>query len=407
MAPKPFTWLALATGLALAGTAQAAEVTFVGTAEQNGMKSASFRLEGEIKEGDVNNVKAALAKAGVTYEQDAWRRIVVALDSPGGSFQAGLDLALLFRRQGLATEVRSGDRCFSACALAFLGGTAPPRDPTSPADEGPIPDQPPDRSLEPGAQLGFHAPYLDIPESSYTAQNVAQAYTAAVLGITRFIAIADHLYVSMSELPTLLKPTRDDLYMADTVDAVGFLGINYTDRTLQVRDFNSFTQSMVINACINRYYHLQRRSSLAGYATAASVVDEFIEGSKLLGNGEEKQAFGVRRMKQGTGSTWVAFTPIAKTHDNRSFVWCLFSPDPLATTFYKSAGTVENLFGELNGNDAWQFSHSETTMMIGDRGSGPETWMRVLDMVPPGTKLPDVGGRIAQYQVSEKAIAAR
>jgi hypothetical protein len=275
----------------------------------------------------------------------------------------------------------------------------------TPTDDGPIPSLPPHRSIEPGALLGFHAPYLDIPESSYTAKNVAEAYTAAVLEIARFIAIADHLYVPTAELPKLLKPTRDDLYRVDHVDAVRILGIDYIDPTL-FRDFKGYTRSMILNACINNYYHRRRRSSLGGYATAASVRDDFIEGSKLLENGEEKLAFGIRRMKQGTVSTWLAFTPIAMTQDGRAFVWCLFSPSPgVKTTFYKPAGTVAELFSELEGKNIVEFSQSGTTLTVGHEGA--ETWIEVLDMVPPDTKLTDVGSRIAQYQAAEEVFSAR
>ncbi|MER9104442.1 hypothetical protein NKH95_10870 [Mesorhizobium sp. M0848] len=365
-----------------------------------------FRLDGEIADTDSASVKAALANAAISNDGEVWPRIVVELNSSGGSYQSGLDLALLFRRLGLATVVKSGDHCFSACALAFLGGTQQATDPTPAPEDGPIPDQLPDRSIERDALLGFHAPYLALSGSSYTADNVSEAYTAAVLGISRFIAIADHLYVSTAELPKLLKPTRDDLYIADNVDAVRFLGIDYTDYTLQIRDLKGITPSMILNACVNRYYHLRGRSSLAGYGMAASVREEFVEGSKLLENGEEKQVFGVRRIKYGERSTNVVFTPIAKTDDGRSFVWCLFGPvGPNATTLYKPAGTVEELFAELKGGRGqwWEFSSSQTTIKIGHTDT-IETMMRVLDMVPPETKLDDVGKIVGQYQADEMNI---
>ncbi|NDB67892.1 MAG: hypothetical protein EB015_07790 [Methylocystaceae bacterium] len=391
------TSLALCLLLAISSSSFAAELTFERNEEASGIKVARFHLTGEITSNDASALKALLAKSGITREQGIWRKNIVSLDSPGGSFQAGLDLALLFRRQGLATEVRSGGRCFSACAIAFLGGTSLPKDPTPPDEDGEIPNQPPDRSLAVSAQLGFHAPYLDIPANSYNAHVVEEAYRSAIIGISRLIAIADHLYVSSADLPKLLKPTHDDLFMIDTVDAVRFLGIDYTDRTLQFRDMIGFTRSMVRNACVNRYYHLQRRSSLDGYVTASAIFDEFIEGSKLLANGEDKIAFGIRKINLGTGSSWLAFMPIGKTKDDKSFVWCLFDPhgfDP--TTFYKPAGTIAALF-----------SSSNTTMTIGDGVFGPETRMRVLDLVPPNTKLRDVGRRIEEYLRDEKVILSR
>lgn len=399
-------WLSLGICLSLTAMAHAADVKFEGKVEHKGSEALALRLEGEINETDPAGVKAALAQAGLGNDGDVWPIIVVELNSSGGSYQAGLDLALLFRRLGLATVVKSDDHCFSACALAFLGGTQRATDPTPASDDGPIPDQLPDRSIERDAQLGFHAPYLALSGSSYTAENVSEAYTAAVLGISRFIAIADHLYVSTAELPKLLKPTRDDLYMADNVDAVRFLGIDYIDYTLQIRSLHGITPTMVLNACVNRYYHLRRRSSLLGYGTAASVREEFIEGSKLLDNGEEKQVFGVRRVKFGEGSTNVAFTPIAKTDDGRSFVWCLFGPVGAdATTLYKPAGTVEELFAELKSGQGqwWEFSNSETTMKFG-LSDTIESMMRVLDMAPPETRLADVLQTVEHYEASEPIL---
>jgi hypothetical protein len=108
----------------------AAEVTFEGvTTTVYGKvaygKVARFHLKGDITSADASNVKAALAKYRMSNQQDPSARIVIALDSPGGVYNAGLHLALLFRREGLATEVNEGESCFSACAIAFLGGSKP------------------------------------------------------------------------------------------------------------------------------------------------------------------------------------------------------------------------------------------------------------------------------------------
>lgn len=397
---------ALLGGLVFAAPGLAADVTFKGETRKT-FSEARFRLEGEIAEGDAEKVKAALAASGITQAQDVWRTIIFELDSPGGSYHVGLDLALQFRRLGLATLVASGDRCYSACAVAFLGGTHYPKDPTPPTVDDPIPNQPADRRLEPGAELGFHAPYLDVQNSSYTAANVSDAYTAAVLAISRLIAISDHLQVAAAELPRLLKPARNDLYMVDHADAVRLLGIQYEGPNVMDYNDQRFTQSMVINACINRYYHLQRRSSMGGYAAALSVVKEFVEGSKLLENGEENVVFGVRHIKNGAASSWLAFTPIAQTQDGKSFVWCLFSPGS-PTPFYKAAGTVAELLAELEEKDSfWDFEGSATTIKIGEQTSDVRTWLRDLDLVPPDTKLTDIGSRIKHYRATEKIISAR
>lgn len=48
----------------------------------------------------------------------------LVLQSDGGDFGGGLQLGLLIRKHRLATVVASGSGCWSACAYAFLGGTA-------------------------------------------------------------------------------------------------------------------------------------------------------------------------------------------------------------------------------------------------------------------------------------------
>ncbi|UHJ66519.1 lysozyme inhibitor LprI family protein [Melaminivora jejuensis] len=48
--------------------------------------------------------------------------VTVSLDSPGGSLLGGLRLGYALRRLGVHTNVGANQSCFSACALAFLGG---------------------------------------------------------------------------------------------------------------------------------------------------------------------------------------------------------------------------------------------------------------------------------------------
>lgn len=406
---RPLTlYAAMISALTFAPITHAAEVVFEGIKEGQVGPEARFRLEGDIVEGDSGRVAETLRKAEVSPKQEPWRRIVIALNSTGGEFHEGIDLAITFRRLGLATVVRSADACYSACAIAFLGGVDLPKDPTPVGESDPLPSQRPSRSLEKHAHLGFHAPYLAVSKGNYEAGLVQDAYRAAVLAIARLIALADRLYIAPAELPRLLAPGRDEMYMADDVDAVRVLGIAYTDYSYQIRENYGFTQSMILNGCVNRYHHLQRRSSADGFANAFSVLNEFIEGSRLMENGEDAIAFGVRRIKQGTANTWVAYLPIAKTQDGDRFVWCLFSPgvgNP--TTFYKPSGTIEELFSELEvRNDLWSYSSSETTIRL-STGDPIDDMMRALDLAPPQTKLSDVARQLESYRSTETPVAIR
>lgn len=400
-----FSSIALSMALVAAPGAYAADVVFEGIRNGQIGAEARFRLEGDIVEGDSVRVKRALEEANISIQQDPWRRIVVALDSPGGEYHEGLDLALTFRRLGLATVVRAKDSCYSACAIAFLGGVDLPKDPTPLGENDPLPDQKPSRTIERGAKLGFHAPYLSVSKGSYDSALVQDAYRAAVLGIARLVAVADRLYIVPAELPRLLAPGRDEMYLADDVDAIRVLGITYSDFSYQIRDGYMFTHSMVLNGCVNRYYHLRRRSSSDGYAIALSSLNEFVEGSKLMENGEDTDAFGVRSIMQGTASTWLAYMPIAKTQDGNRFVWCLFTPGVgTPSTFYKAAGTIEELFSEINGKgDLWDFTSSPTTISL-STGDSISDMMRAIDLVPPQTKLVDATILLETYRRTEQAL---
>lgn len=65
----------------------------------------------------------------VTLEYKQTHRLVrmyptLRLDSPGGNMLGGLRLGYALRDIGIHTEVPNGAKCFSACAMAFLGGAA-------------------------------------------------------------------------------------------------------------------------------------------------------------------------------------------------------------------------------------------------------------------------------------------
>jgi hypothetical protein len=400
-AVRTLPWLA-AFAWALATPGAAATVTYLGEQEDRFDTAHVFRLEGGIEDGDTERLTEALASVGDNV------RKVLELRSPGGDYLSGLSLALELRQRGVKTVIRAGDACFSACAIAFMGGSAPVRDPEISADV--IPNQPPDRVVEAGARLGFHAPYLDVSSSEYTAANVQDAYRYAVDGISLLISLAGHLYIDPLELPRLLEPDRDSAFMADTVDAVRSLWIEYTNpRHRVIGQVGTFTPSMVTSACVNRWYHHQRRSALSGYGIAARVSSEFDEGSELLGNDEAGRSFGVRRIIFGQNVTWVAYMPVAMTDDGRDFVWCLFDPSPgtLPRVMYRPAGTIEELFQPLDeGDGIWALQLAENTIRPDASFEGYQfNMLDVVDLVPASTKLEDVEARIRFYQSTEVDLA--
>jgi hypothetical protein len=78
--------------------------------------------------------------------------VTLQLNSPGGALLEGIALGEAIREARIITRVARGDECFSACALAFLGGTRRYATGTGPG-----------RQIEFGAMLGFHGFQIESP----------------------------------------------------------------------------------------------------------------------------------------------------------------------------------------------------------------------------------------------------
>ena len=89
-------------------------------------------ISGSINFGDDRRFANIAAQA---------RNGIVFFNSPGGSLDAAIRIGKVIRVMGLVTNVADSDICVSACALAWLGGSA--------------------RFMSPSAKVGFHAAYVD------------------------------------------------------------------------------------------------------------------------------------------------------------------------------------------------------------------------------------------------------
>lgn len=126
----------------------------------------------------------------------------VELSSSGGDLNEGMRMGYLFREFDVATVVRKGDICLSACALAFLGGTSY-RDSSDAAAS---------LSLEIGGRLGFHNFSL-TPDSvkQQTPKNPVQgrlqgfeearAGAATVMRYAADLGIAPHFVALLLTMP--------------------------------------------------------------------------------------------------------------------------------------------------------------------------------------------------------------
>lgn len=122
--------------------------------DQPGMAESltHIRLSGVIEEGDADQLRALLARL---HPSPGKPFATIELSSNGGDVYEGLKIGYLLREFDVASLVRKGDFCLSACALAFLGGTASHLPP----------NLLPDRRIEIGGEVGFHNFFIN-PSSS-------------------------------------------------------------------------------------------------------------------------------------------------------------------------------------------------------------------------------------------------
>ena len=110
----------------------------------------------------------------------------ISLNSPGGSLMAGMKLGKLIRSRGFTTEIERYNaasdphfvpgKCFSACTLAFLGGTW--------------------RYMRPGSLYGVHRFYFTKPTGADS--DVAQMLSAVVIQYIRDMGVDPELFSEMS-----------------------------------------------------------------------------------------------------------------------------------------------------------------------------------------------------------------
>ncbi|SNS32859.1 hypothetical protein [Antarctobacter heliothermus] len=156
----------------------------------------SYKFTGKVATGDAAKIDAlnTYGSAGAS----------LCLDSPGGSLLEGIAMFNAIWNSQMHTRVVDGDRCESACAIAWLGGGV---------QEGTLAVRFPSRSIEPGGILGFHAPSLNLPAGgSYPAGDVENAFRIALTAAEGYFdiklttddnveALNDFLYARILETP--------------------------------------------------------------------------------------------------------------------------------------------------------------------------------------------------------------
>lgn len=149
---------------------------------------AGVAVRGAIARGLVDDVRAALDRAGdPSY---------VVLDSVGGRIGVAASLNRTFQERGLITLVQS--KCYSACALAFLGGRL--------------------RVLGDGAVLGFHQSTSGLKDS-VTVRAMEMSANAASRDLMHEAGVHNWFIDQAMETPSeqMWTPPIETLAEADVI----------------------------------------------------------------------------------------------------------------------------------------------------------------------------------------------
>lgn len=194
--------------------AHAAEFAVAKIIEVNDGQTAAhsrvhLTLIGDISPGDTTKLTSLLDGALKVKGADALSSIHLSLNSAGGSFAEGVALMHLFKDRAIETIVAPGNRCLSACALAFLGGTG-----INDASEFQV-----SRTVYPGGLLGFHAPSLNLDSSTMVPAVLMQdAYAEALNAIGILINDAKRFDILPSLLQKIITTPPEKMYIVQTVD---------------------------------------------------------------------------------------------------------------------------------------------------------------------------------------------
>jgi len=149
----------------------------------------------------------------------------------------GVKLGLLFENRSVETVVDAGAECYSACAIAFMGGSITGEEGLSMRS----------RTIVPGGKIGFHAPYLNLPNGDYKKVDVELAYQVAMQTVGDLISNASKLGIPTSFLPEILKTDANNLVRITQVDDAGKLDVAVAG----IFSPKAVTRLMLRNFCLN------------------------------------------------------------------------------------------------------------------------------------------------------------
>ena len=173
-------------------------------------------LSGIIVDGDAERIRTILPGASETGFYVSVSP-TLCLNSPGGSFAEGLEIARYLRETGVRTHVAAFDECLSACAIAFLGGTE------KGFEDGLVTDQ--ERSIHAMARLGFHGPSLRVDDGSFSRAVVEEAFEVAIQATAQIFSRLEELRLSNDFALNFIDVPQNAFLEINTPERVQALGV--------------------------------------------------------------------------------------------------------------------------------------------------------------------------------------
>ena len=197
--------------------------TFVSAAEiEEGRPGVCKKtLRGTIEAGDAKKLRAIEDELFKGLYGDVDFGVVrICLDSGGGSFLGGLELARFFKERKVGTAVADGEACLSACAIAFMFGSEHVI-----SSDGVI-----NRRLHKNGKLGFHRPSIQIPQAkNFDSKQLEKAFNVAMKTNQALLALAGQSrplttgrpFMDGDLIEQMLKHEGENFYFIDTVNKAG------------------------------------------------------------------------------------------------------------------------------------------------------------------------------------------
>jgi hypothetical protein len=253
---------------------------WAGTLRPVNTVDCSYVFEGKILPGDSKQLEIIEAEPEPTF--------VCLSSKEGGNLAEGLKFFEYFWNNSIATVVRNGDSCISACALAFMGGNGVVGTDTI---------RYPMRYLEPGATIGFHAPSLEIgPANTLRAEIVNAQFAGAVRIASRLFDLSRTIERNVQTFPDfllgkILRTPPNELYIPNTVADMVLLDVVPYWVKVERPQGNAFVQ----NVCLNLLARDASGESYLRMTDNALSYYKVVLGEDVLSD-EGKEVFDVSKM---------------------------------------------------------------------------------------------------------------